>query len=176
MSPQIKVRGGLRIKRAATISDNAKVKDTLRLTKLAIQQGKLDDIITLDTWDRNGEGRIVNRIMTISEIDQHIDSIRQSKIDAMDYALQQVDLFSKYLKKNVHAANNGYSLDMIMQFISTDDLYKLVATVLEQTDEIKSKGFVEGQYNNIRGGPETLLDRIVISLQNAADMKRGMRV
>lgn len=177
MKSRISVGSGLKIKRTATISDNAKAKKTLGQIKRAAMEGRLDDIFSLTTYDiidlgrEDGVKHAHDRHMTITELNQHIESIRQEKIDSIDFALTQMDLFSKYLKKNVHAANNGYSVSMVLNFMKLADIEQLVKIVLDTKKEVEEKGFTPGEYKNMRGQPESLIDRIAISIQNDHDSK-----
>jgi len=160
----------MKIKRVATIKDNAAVKADLGLVKHAIKEGLLDSIFTLHTIDRDGSGKIRQRNMTITEIDEQIKNTRARKIESIDFALYQVGLFSKYLKKNVHAGN-GYSASMIMNFIETPELYKIIELVLQEIKESETS-FVEGKYNNMYGQKETLLDHLVITIQNKYHLQK----
>lgn len=164
MRGQISVGSGLKIKRIATISDNAQVKRDLRLVKYAIGEGLLDQVITLSTYDRNNEGKIINRNITITELDEQILKNRKSKIESMEYSIYQMDLFSKYLKKNIHSGN-GLDVGTIMNFIEIPDLYRLVQIVMNTIEESKEK-FVEGEYNNIDASPQTLLDHVTNTIHN----------
>lgn len=87
----------------------------------------MDSIFTLSTYDRNKQDKIRGCNLTITEIDQQNINTKQSKLESIDFSLSQIALFSKYLKKNVHSAtSNGYNASMIMNFISTPELYNLV--------------------------------------------------
>jgi hypothetical protein len=89
----------MKIRRAATIRDNTAVKSDLGVIKHAINQGLLDSIFTLQTFDRDDSGKIRHRNITITELDEQIKNTRKEKIQSIDFALYQVSLFSKYLKK-----------------------------------------------------------------------------
>lgn len=180
MRGQIAVGSGMKIKRSAEIKDNAEVKDTLRQIKLAIQEGRLDHVWTLTTYDLTGEinengiKRTQGRNMTISEIDQQIEDNRNEKIQNIEFALDQMALFSKYLKKNVHASYQGYSASMILNFIPNSELRKIIDIVLDEKQKIESSDFVEGQNNSFVNGvlkPESLRDRLQASLSNQYNLK-----
>jgi hypothetical protein len=171
MKKSIKVGGGMKIKRSATITDNAQVKSDLRQVKYAVDQGLLDSIFTLKTMDIDGEGKLRKRNLTITELDEQIKNTRGEKTESIEFAIYQMDLFSRYLKKNVHAGTHGYSADMILNFIGTPELYKLVEIILEHTEQGK-KEFVPGKYNNVYGGKQTLLDVIVITLENKYHLQK----
>lgn len=168
MRGQIKVGSGIKIKRLATISDNAQVKRDLRLIKHAINEGLLDQVITLSTFDRNDKGKIINRNITMTELDEQILRFRKLKMESIEYSIDQMDLFSKYLKKNIHSGN-GLSADMIMNFIETPDLYRIVNIIMDTIEN--SKDFVEGKYNNMYGTPETLLDHITMTVHSKYHME-----
>ena len=91
-------------------------------------------------------------------------------MQSIEFAIDQVDLFSKYLRKNVHSGN-GYSASMVMNFIETPDLYKIVQIVLDAIELSKTK-FVKGKYNNQYGSPETLLDHLVMKIHNDHHLQR----
>ena len=177
MRGDIKVEGG-KIRKTATITDNAEVKHDLRILKLAIQDGALDQVLSLKTYDVIDLGRedevkhAHHRPMTLSEIDKHIKKLRQEKIDSIEFALYQMNLFSKYLKKNVHASGkDGYTAEMILISIDRQELGILVQTVLDEFEASRTN-FIEGKYNNIYGLPETRLDHIVARIANKAYEKK----
>lgn len=170
MRGQISVGSGMKIKRAATIKDNAAVRVDLGMIKHAIKEGLLDSIFTLHTIEQDNSGKIIQRNMTITEIDKQITHTRAAKIESIDFALYQVSLFSKYLKKNVHAGN-GYTASMVMNFIETPELYKIVELVLKEIKESETS-FVNGRYNNMQGQKETLLDHLVIKIHNKYHLQK----
>jgi len=178
MRGQVKIGSGIKIRKSATTKDNTEVKDTLRQIKLAIQEGKLDSIFSLKTYDiipnsenENGVLKTIDRNMTMTELNQHIDKNRLEKIDDIDFALYQMSLFSKYLKKNVHASSNGYSASMILNFIPSVELRKLIDIILDEKQKIESSDFVESKYNNQHGSLETLRDRLHTTLSNNYENK-----
>lgn len=170
MRGQISVGSGIKIKRIATISDNAQVKRDLRLVKHAINEGLLDQVITLSTYDRNDKGKIINRNITITELDEQILRNRKDKIESMEYSIDQMDLFSKYLKKNIHSGN-GLDVGTIMNFIGEYDLYKIIQIVMSTMEQSKEK-FVEGKYKNIDGTPQTLIDHITGMIHSKHHLQR----
>lgn len=161
----IPVGSGQKITRTATVKDNAAIKNTLSLTKRAIKEGRLDDFWSLTTFD-NKDGKFKDRTMTISELDLAIEENRQDKIRDIEFAEYQINLFSRYLKKNVHAADHGYSASMVLNFISPLERRKLLEIIFSELEAIKSSDFVEGKFHNMRGGPETLMDRLDVTLDN----------
>ncbi len=165
MIKYINVGNGIKIRKSATTKDNAEAKQTLNIIKMAIKEGKFDSIWKLTVFD-NKNGKWKNRIMSISEIDKEIEKQRADKIDDIEFALYQMSLFSKYLKKNVHASSNGYSTSMILNFIPSLELGKLIDIILEEKEKIESSDFVEGKFNNQYGKPETLRDRLHITISN----------
>ena len=104
--------------------------------------------------------------MTISELDIAIEENRKEKIRDIEFAEYQINLFSRYLKKNVHAGTHGYSASMVLNFMPHEERRKLLEIILSEREAIISSGFVEGQFNNVRGQPETLFDRLDSHLDN----------
>jgi hypothetical protein len=170
MRGQIAVGSGMKIRRAATIKDNTAVKSDLGVIKHAINQGLLDSIFTLRTIDRDDSGKIRHRNITITELDEQIKNTRKEKIQSIDFAIYQMGLFSKYLKKNVHASN-GYSAGMVLNFIEIPELYKIIQLVLQQIKESQNT-FEDGKYNNLQGQKETLLDHLVMKIHNTHHLQR----
>lgn len=129
----------------------------------------LGDIHTYGQVQQDGT-RVIQRSMTMTELDEQIKITRQSKMDSMEFAYEQMDLFSKYLKKNIHSGN-GLSANMIMNFVETKDLHQIVDLVLKEVEASKDN-FVEGKYRNIDRSPETLLDHITGKLHEKYHRQR----
>lgn len=164
MLRNIQVGSGQKITRTATVKDNTEVKQTLQMTKLAINEGRMDDFFKLTTFD-NKDGSWKDRTLTISELDEIIAKRRAEKSDDIDFAVYQINLFSRYLKKNVHSSDNGYSAKMVLNFISGPERRDLLKIILEELETVKAE-FVPGKYNNVHGAPATLLDTLDATLES----------
>ena len=60
---------------------------------------------------------------------------------------------------------------MVMNFIETPELYKIVELVLKEIKESETS-FVDGRYNNLQGQKETLLDHLVMKIHNKHHLQK----
>lgn len=139
--------------KTATIKDNAQAKRDLGLVIHAIDNGALDDVFSLTTWDRDEDHKLRERNMTISEIDEQVLQSRKQTKESIEFVLDQVNLFSQYLKRNFKQSSddNGYSPNMIMRSITEQDFFKLMEMIETATKENESIEFTPGETRGLGG-------------------------
>lgn len=169
----IKLSSRTKITRSATVSDNAAVRRTLKTISAAIAEGRMDSILSLRTYDvvdlgrADGVKHAANRTMTFAEIDAAIAKARATTAAEVDFAHQQMGLFSQYLNAKVDKNGaGGYTAELILKFIPNAERQKLIDIIIGELKSIEKSDFVEGQYNNLRGGPQTKYDKLDSNLES----------
>ena len=172
MPQGIKLSSRTKITRSATVHDNASVRRTLQTIERAITEGRMDSILTLKTYDvidlgrADGVKHAHNRVMTFEEIDAAIAESRSTVAQQVKFAHQQMGLFSQYLNAKVDKNSaGGYTAEMVLKFIPNAERQKLISIIIKELTTIENSDFVEGQYNNLRGGPQTKYDKLDSTLE-----------
>lgn len=174
LMPQgIKIGSRTKITRSATVHDNASVRRTLQTIERAIADGRMDSLLTLKTYDvvdlgrADGVKHAANRTMTFAEIDEAIALARDTVAQQVKFAHQQMGLFSQYLNAKVDKNSaGGYTAELILKFIPNAERQKLIDIIIGELKSIEKSDFVEGQYNNLRGQPQTKYDRLDSNLES----------
>lgn len=125
--------------KTASLRNNKEVLSDLQMIAWAIQEGKLDGIFSLTTTVSILER--IRRQATMSEIDEQIKAVRRQKLESVMFASNQIQMFSKYLRKNFHnsSRDNGYTEDMIFANIDQQTFFGIVIAIQSRMQEIKSK-------------------------------------
>jgi hypothetical protein len=174
MPQGIKLSSRTKITRSATVHDNANVRRTLQTIERAIAEGRMDSILTLRTYDvidlhrEDGVKHAAHRTMSFAEIDAAIAKARETVAAEVKFAHQQMGLFSQYLNAKVDKNSaGGYTAEMILKFIPNQERQKLIDIIIGELTAIEKSDFKEGEYNNLRGQPESKYDRLDRNLERS---------
>lgn len=157
--------------KTASLRNNKQVIQDLETVGHAITAGKLDEVFTLKKLASFSGGKYAQ--MTMSDIDQQIKNVREQKLESIIFAIQQIETFSKYLRKNFHdsSRDNGYDTDMIVHNISDQSFMDLANDILSTFREIDA---ADKKYQGESIRDVYVMQRVYEKLQYRASQRLGI--